>query len=535
MRDEQVAEDFLSTFLANRPVHATFMGLERGDGDLPRADAAAMREERRALAALAAELASRAEPEDAGERIDLRIARAETAIALAEAEHRPRQRNPAWYTGEAMFGVISLLLPQSAPARVRAVRSRLEAIPDFLAEGLAHLTGPTPRPWVERACREANAFARFLTGGTRQHPEYAAEWDDAARQAAQALDRFAEAIGGSEDADAACGEAHLAFLMRTAHGIDLSPAQALARAEAAFASLSDELVDMAARVDPRISWRDQLAALAEIQPPRAQLIDTYRALNARALTLGAQWLSPATEYGLAFRPMGPAFAEIARASYFLSYRSPPAHRAGEGSVYWINEPPASDPAALRAHTLAAIKTTHVAHHGSIGHHTQNARARAAPSRLARLGGTDCASAIAFLSSGTMVEGWACYATDLLLEAQDYYTPAEALLLKHGERRNAASVIADIKLHSGAWGLEETMRFYRDEAGFAPARVEAEVVRNSMFPASRLMYRHGVEAIKGLRRRWLSTERSFHDTLLSFGHVPVAWAAEEMARGGLLRP
>jgi uncharacterized protein (DUF885 family) len=80
-----------------------------------------------------------------------------------------------------------------------------------------------------------------------------------------------------------------------------------------------------------------------------------------------------------------------------------------------------------------------------------------------------------------------------------------------------------------------MRFYRDEAGFAPARVEAEVVRNSMFPASRLMYRHGVEAIKGLRRRWLSGGRSFHDILLGFGHVPVAWAAEEMARAGLLRP
>jgi uncharacterized protein DUF885 len=534
LRSKAVAEAFLSTFLANRPVHATFMGLESGDGDLPRADEATLHEERRAFAALAAELAGRAEPEDAGERLDLRIARAETAIALAEAEHRPRQRNPAWYTGEAMFGVIGLLLPQSAPVRVRAVQSRLEAIPDFLADGLTLLTGPTPRAWLERARREANAFSCFLFGGMRQHPEFAPEWDAAARRAAHALDRFAEAIGTGEDADVACGEAHLAFLMRTAHGIDLSPAQALAQAEAAFANLSHELVEMAARTDPQISWRDQLGALSEIQPPRAELIDTYRALDARALALGAQLLSPATDYGLAYRPMSPAFAEIARASYFLSYRCPPAHGAGAGSVYWVSEPPASDPAALRAHNLAAIKTTHVAHHGSIGHHTQNARARAAPSRLARLGGTDCASTIAFLSSGTMVEGWACYATDLLLEAQEYYTPAEALLLKHGERRNAASVIADIKLHTGAWSLDETVRFYRDDAGFAASRVEREVVRNSMFPASRVMYWHGVEAIKGLRRRWLSTERSFHDTLLGFGHVPVAWAAEEMAREGLLR-
>jgi hypothetical protein len=529
-----VADAFLSTFLANRPVHATFMGLESGDGELPRADAGAMGEERRALTALAADLVSCAEPEDAGARIDLRIARAETAIALAEAEHRPRQRNPAWYTGEAMFGVISLLLPQSEPVRAQAVRSRLEAIPDYLEAGLAQLTGPAPRPWIERARREAEAFARFLDGGMRRHPAFMAQWEEPARRAAQALERFAEAIGGAGDADPACGEAHLAFLMRTAHGLALSPAQALAEAEAAFAGLGDELVAMATRINPHLSWQDQIAALSEIQPPRAELIDTYHAINARALELGAELLSPATEYGLAYRPMTPAFAEIAQASYFLSYRCPPAHSAGGGSVYWVTEPSPTDPNGLRAHNIATIKTTHVAHHGSIGHHTQNARARVAPSRLARLGGTDCASAIAFLSAGTMAEGWACYATDLLLEAPDYYTQAEALLLKAGERRNAASVIADIKLHAGAWSLEQTMRFYRDEAGFAPARVEGEVVRNSIFPASRLMYRQGVEAIKALRRHWLGSERSFHDTLLGFGHVPIAWAGDEMARAGLLR-
>src|SRR5262249_41368287 len=148
----------------------------------------------RAFTALAAELTTLPEPEDVGERLDLRIARAETAIALAEAEHRTRQRNPAWYTGEAMFGIIGLLLPQSAPVRVRAVRLRLDAIPGLLADGLAQLRGPTPRAWGERARREATAFARFLSGGMRQHPEYAAEWEAPALQAAQALDRFADAI-----------------------------------------------------------------------------------------------------------------------------------------------------------------------------------------------------------------------------------------------------------------------------------------------------------------------------------------------------
>jgi uncharacterized protein (DUF885 family) len=175
------------------------------------------------------------------------------------------------------------------------------------------------------------------------------------------------------------------------------------------------------------------------------------------------------------------------------------------------------------------------HHGSIGHHTQNARAREAPSRLARLGGTDCAAATAFLSSGTMVEGWACYAEDLLLEVPDFYTPGERLLLKHFERRNAASVLVDIHLHTGAWSLEEARRFYREEAGFAPARVAGEVTRNSIFPASRLMYWVGVEAIKALRSRWRGDTRAFHDELIGHGHVPVAWVEREMQHAGTIPP
>jgi uncharacterized protein (DUF885 family) len=149
--------------------------------------------------------------------------------------------------------------------------------------------------------------------------------------------------------------------------------------------------------------------------------------------------------------------------------------------------------------------------------------------LGRIGGTDCAAGIAFLSAGTMVEGWACYAEDLLLETDDFYTPAEMLLLKQYERRNAASVLVDINLHRGTWSLDDAMRFYRDEAGFAPQRVASEVTRNSMFPASRLMYQTGVEAIRSLRRDWRGSTRSFHDTLLGYGHVPVAAAAAEMAR------
>jgi uncharacterized protein (DUF885 family) len=70
-------------------------------------------------------------------------------------------------------------------------------------------------------------------------------------------------------------------------------------------------------------------------------------------------------------------------------------------------------------------------------------------------------------------------------------------------------------------------FYRDEGGFPVARIAGETTRNSIFPATRLMYFLGTKQIKDLRTEIGGSPRAFHDDLLSFGHVPIAWAAEEL--------
>jgi uncharacterized protein (DUF885 family) len=72
-------------------------------------------------------------------------------------------------------------------------------------------------------------------------------------------------------------------------------------------------------------------------------------------------------------------------------------------------------------------------------------------------------------------------------------------------------------------------FYRDEAGFPAARVWSETTRNSILPATRLMYHLGVQEIRTLRKAVGGDPRTFHDRLISYGHVPVTWAAEEMRR------
>jgi uncharacterized protein (DUF885 family) len=233
--------------------------------------------------------------------------------------------------------------------------------------------------------------------------------------------------------------------------------------------------------------------------------------------------------------MPPCFAEAAETLYFLAYRSPPAERPGTGSVYWVPRPGADRAGYRRAQNHATIRSTHAIHHGSIGHHTQNARARAAPARLARIGGTDAALGLACLSAGTMVEGWACHAQDLMLEIDGFGSPGDHLVQRLAERRNIASVLVDLRLHSGEWSEAEATRFYVEEAGFPAARAPREVTRNGMFPTSRAMYWLGTREIRRLAKRFDGARRKFHDTLLDFGHVPVALAGAEMERAGLLNP
>ena len=512
-----------------RPVDASFMGLTGHDDQLPPVSSEALERERTELAAFLTEVEGfTQEPETAGERLDFWLLRSQLRVTLREARARPRQHNPAFYTGEAAFGLISLLLPGKRPTNTDAVLARLKAIPDFLAAGLQTLEPLNlPADWVERAHNEAQALNALLRRGLPKHPDFQESWHEPAARAANAVQTFAALKAG--DADPACGRDYLEFLMREAHALPFSAAEAEQRAQAAFEYLGSELVEMAHTLNPAQSWQEQLAELETQHPALDDVQATYQRWNARALSAAEGLVTPASEYGLSYEFLPEWAREAAPALYFLFYRSPPAGHPGEGSRYWIFPPGDDTVAYLRGQNTAFIKAVHAVHHGSIGHHTQNARARHSVSRLAQLGGTDCASGIAFLSAGTMVEGWACYAEDVLLEAPGFYTPEEELLLKQFEFRNAACCLADIRLHTGQWTLEQMRAFYRDEVGFAPGRVWAETTRNSIYPATRLMYWLGMQVIKDLRSELDFAPQVFHDHLLSYGSAPITLIADEMRR------
>lgn len=330
----RIADAYLAHHLAFRPVDASFMGLDGHDDRLPDASAGAADAERRGIAALRALIAGEPAVDTVGDRLDRRLASAQLAVTEAALDHAPRFANPAWYTGEAAFAIISLLLPQVRAVPPNAIVARLRGLPDFLADGRARLAGgAAPKGLVQRAIREAEAMALFLEEDVRLHPDWDEAWSAPATAAARAFHGFVAAIVGLPDAPAACGRDLLAILMREGHGLDVTPEQALAAAERRFADDGEALAELAARIDPARSVDEIVGGLAEHHAGDAEgVLARYRALDDAARGAAPALVTVADGYGLEYRWMPPCFRRVAPVLYFLFYRSPPAAAPGDGSI-----------------------------------------------------------------------------------------------------------------------------------------------------------------------------------------------------------
>ena len=190
------------------------------------------------------------------------------------------------------------------------------------------------------------------------------------------------------------------------------------------------------------------------------------------------------------------------------------------------EMPAEEQARrLRATNNGVIKLNHVVHHGAIGHHVQNDYAYRGDSRIGRVAAVDCASRIGMFLGGTMAEGWACYATDLMDEI-GFFTADESLAQQHTRARLMARAVVDLGLHTGSMTFDDAVAVYRDRVGMSPEMAHGEACKNSMFPATAIMYWLGTDGLHRLRRARTRADgtgfslRAFHDRVLSFGSIPV---------------
>ena len=540
---------FFDWYYHTYPVNATFIGVHDHDHRLPDFSPDGAGNAADALDALRARFRHLPpEPMTDAERLDRTLAEGALDVVSWEAGSRHFQRgNPCVYTGEAVFGVIALLLRPFAPlgVRVEAALERMRAIPGFLAQGRANVTR-APAAWTARAVRECDGALAFFERGIdifiRDEGVSGTELGPAAAAAAAAFRGFRTYLATELSSDGtdeyACGSEALEVLLRRGHFLEIDADGVLALGREHMTVAEGRLRERASALG-LADWRDGLRMLSRVHPTArsyyARFTEVWREARAAA---EAHALVVWPDYPIRFVPQPSWAREAAPHLYFLFYRAPAAFDRLPIVDYLVPpvEPDMTADEQLRrleATNDSVIKLNHVVHHGGLGHHVQNWHAyHRASSQIGRIAAVDCASRIALFCGGTMAEGWACYATDLMEEI-GFLTPLERLAQAHTHMRMAVRAVADVQLHSGVWTLEETAAFYRDTAALAPDAARAEAVKNSMFPGTALMYLCGTALIHDLRREMRARSgfdlRRFHERLLSYGSVPVALAAAEMRR------
>jgi hypothetical protein len=529
------------------PVSATFIGVHEHDHRLPDFSDHGLGDTLAALTGLQGVFRRLPEePLTAGERLDRTLAEGALEIFRWEiGSGHFALGNPCVYTGEAVFGVIALLLRSFAPLNVRvaAAVERMMAIPAFLAQGRANVR-TAPSLWIERAIRECDgALALFERGVEifiRDEGVTNPAFRKAAASSAAAFREFqsylSTELASNATDDYACGGEALDLLIRRGHGLEMDAAAVLALGWEHLA-VAEARLQAEASVVGSTDWRAALRSLSDRHPPASEYYRRFgEAWKETRTAAEAHGLVTWPDYPIRFVPQ-PAWArEAAPHLYFLFYRAPAAFDRVPVVDYLVPpvelEMPLDEQLRrLRGTNDSVIKLNHVIHHGGLGHHLQNWYAyHQTASRVGRIAAVDCASRIALFCGGTMAEGWACYATDLMDEI-GFLTPLERLSQAHTRLRMAARAIVDVQLHTRAWTMDEATRFYHEVAGLAPDGARAEAVKNSMFPGTALMYLVGDDLIHRLRAEMVArqgfTLRNFHDRFLSYGSVPVALIAAEM--------
>jgi uncharacterized protein (DUF885 family) len=556
-------EQYFAQYFSRNPVNATFTGLHALDDQLPDWSVAGRTREAAEMRRLREALNDTANPSVAKLKsstlaLDAELARANLDVRLAEHDSAFfHARNPALWTGEAIFSVVSLMIRDFAPLheRLRSLIARLNAIPRFLAAMPEAITSPVPAQWMARAARECAVADGLFEHGLHDWMEANAVEQattdlvhEAAERARDAFTVTAASLAAlpSSGTGYAVGADTFDVLLRRGHFCRTDARTLLDRALSEL-PVEQQKLDAIVAASAHGSWPAVQAALADDHPTiddyyatfQGRWDDCHRIATAHNAVTWQPW-------PIRYVPI-PAWAQpYAPQLYWLFYRSPAPfdpYDVYEYVVTPINESMTVEEqeTKLRAWNHSTIALNHVVHHGAVGHHVQNWHARhRATSRIGRIAATDCASRIAMFLGGSMAEGWACYATQLMDEL-GMLTPLEQISEQHTRVRMLARAIVDIRLHHGMITFEQAVQYYQDVVGMPLEVATAETTKNSMFPCTALMYWLGTTGILALRARVKAERgtgfslREFHDELLSRGAVPVLLVTTLMSEPVMTEP
>jgi uncharacterized protein (DUF885 family) len=539
----QLSEEFVQSTLAFSPVAATSTGYHihngvRLDEQLDDFTPGSVEAQRKLYLQFQARLSgisrARLSPDDAA---DIDILDNQIALALLEYDTLQNYRhNPTLYVeliGNALYSPYVLEYAPKAD-RYRHIIARLEKIPALLEAAKQNL-GDSPEVWT-RVAQEENAgniglIEKTLASGVP--PELKPQYGERARTAVEALRAFNKYLQedlSKRTSDWKLGTSKYEQKFRRVLVLDKSPQKVLAEAEAELKTVRDEMHQLARKLvkpaegaSPDQTVRSALEKIAG----RHSTPETYFADARRDLQEARDFVR---NRGLVTVPARDNLQvietpEFMRGIYAVGGFNPaPALEPQLGAFYWITPIPKDwkrerIESKLREYNFYGLKLLTI-HEAMPGHYVQFEYANEIQPRSRRM-------LRGVYWNGPYVEGWAVYATEMMLDA-GYLdnSPELRLTFLKQQLRMLANAILDIRLHTMGMTDEEAMRLMIEDTFQEKEEATAKLQRAKLSSCQLPTYYAGWREWTRLKARYQDAKGSdfrlagFHERGLKAGAVPM---------------
>jgi uncharacterized protein (DUF885 family) len=533
-------DEYLAWLHEAHPTNATFDGVHLHDDLLEDLSRTAIDSQIRDLGAFGRRLAAidPARLTDV-ERIERPALEASIRARLLELEAvRTWERNPQHYGDLISTSLAGQILFDYAPLpeRARRVLSKLRQVPRLMQAARDNIKDP-PGIFVKVGLESLRGTLRFIEDDL---PRALAALDDlhvlgdladASTEASRAIGTYVqhleEEIAPRARGSFRLGRERLQQKLQLEEGISFDQERLLAIATRELHATQDEFRRVASRLDardPDSAWaraklehpaQGRVVATAQEQLDELKTFIDRQDLVSVPGSAQVQVAPTPRFYRWTFASMwtpGPFETRPLRAYYYITDADPswPAERQEEH---------------LRDFNYGALWAISI-HEVYPGHflHYQHLRQVASTLRKSIL-----------FSSTAMVEGWAHYAEQMMVEAgfrkQD---PAVKLGQLAESLIRLCRLIVGLRLHGEDLSVEQGVRFFRDEAYLEEASARREAERGTFDP-SYVLYALGKLMVLKLRDDCRTSDRDrfslrgFHDTLLGNGTLPL-WLHRNLMLG-----
>ena len=552
---QNISDEFVYTTLSFSPVAATGTGLHEYKGQhlddlLDDLSPAGLERQRQFYARFRQRLSALASGSlSAEDRADLSILQDQIGLAELDLnEVHSHLHNPTIYVellGNAFFNP-DVLEYAPKPARLRNVISRLQKTPAFLEQARGNLES-APEIWTKVAIEENEGNLALVDTTIRAEipADLRADYDAAAAPAIEAIRKFQiflkDDLMNRNDADWRLGRDWYTRKFKFTLETTATPETTLSEAEERLTQVRSHMLALAlplhrqfypahgdhteltgeARENAVIG--EVLGKIAERHATPESYMDEARGdLNeARAFVQAKHLLTLPSRSNLQVIPT----PEFMRGIYSVGGFSPaPALEPQLGAFYWVTPIPPDWPkeraeSKLREYNFYKLKLLTI-HEAIPGHYVQGEFANGVQPKSRRL-------LRSIFGNGPYIEGWAQYATQMMLdEGLLNHSPELALTFAKEELRVLANAIIDIRLQTlnmseqQALDLMEKQTFQEKEE--ATGKLQRAQLSSCQLPMYFLGWRGWLAVREEFRKaRGSSYQLSdFNDRALRQGAVPL---------------